>query len=105
MTVGFELVCCAGAGTADANTTKNKGRTRTNLLFIRTSCLEELPNSPRLLRTMSPSYCPLGNCRRFNTDRHPLHLLQLAGSPRRPRPSRNQGESTIATSPLCSYNA
>src|SRR6267378_1810159 len=60
MTVGLELVCCAGAGTADVNTTKNKGRTLTSLLFIRTSCFEELPNSPRLLRTMPPSYCPLG---------------------------------------------
>src|SRR6267143_6447880 len=60
MTVGLELVCCAGAGTADANTTKNKGRTFTSLLFIRTSCFEELPNTPRLLRTMHPCYCPLG---------------------------------------------
>src|SRR5437016_4828407 len=60
MTVGLEPVCCAGAGTADANTRKNKGRTLTSLLFIRTPCFEQLPNSPRLLRTTPPSYCPLG---------------------------------------------
>ena len=58
MTVGLELVCWAG--TADANATKNKKRTLTSLHFIRTSCFEELPNSPRLLRTVPPSYCPLG---------------------------------------------
>jgi hypothetical protein len=74
MTVGLELACWAGAGTADANATKNKGRMLASLHFIRTSCFEELPNSPRLLRTMPPRLlafgpgvsCPVGGAKEFN---------------------------------------
>ena len=89
MTVGLEPVCCAGAGTADANTTKNKGRTLTSLLFIRTSRFEELPNSPRLLRTMLPSYCPLGRActvlwaRLRIQSTHESRLIGSRGGPRK----------------------
>ena len=60
MTVGLELVCWAGARTADANTTKNKGRTLTSLLFIRTSCFEGLPIHLAYFGQCPPSYCPFG---------------------------------------------
>src|SRR5467141_3045079 len=89
MTVGLELACCAGAGTVDASTTKNKGRTLTSLLFIRTSRFEELPNSPRLLRTMLPSYCPLGRActvlwaRLRIQSTHESRLIGSRGGPRK----------------------